>query len=263
MRACLTLLLALALAACGQLPRPFAPEGPSEPGGALDAVALMGPRASLMVAPVEGLDPDESRALAEAMAKELRKRDVAAFTRAGGRTSWLLQLTAPAPGHATWRLVDPSGRPVSHGRGTADPLVLAGQVESAMAALTPAMPGAVRQAVRLGPVAGVSPEAARYLSTALQAELKRAGVPVVESGPEALLLSGNVKRTDVDGGNEEIEIAWTVAQPSGEEIGTIGQRNRLPKGQIDGRWPAVAGIIAVGASDGILDIVEAVEAARK
>lgn len=263
MRAHLTLLLAFSLVACGQLPRPFAPDAPSEAGGALDAVALMGPRGSLMVAPVEGLDPEGSRALAEATARELRKRDVAAFTRAGGRTSWLLQLAAPGPGQASWRLVDPGGKPVASGRGTADPLALAGQVEAAMATLQPAMPGAVRQTVRLGPVAGVSPEAARYLGIALQAELKRAGVPVVEADPGALLLSGNVKRTDVGGGAEEIEIAWVVAQPSGEEIGTIGQRNRLPKGQIDGRWPAVASAVAAGAVDGILDIVEAVEAARK
>lgn len=263
MRACLILPLALGLVACGQLPRPFAPDAPSEAGSALDAVALMGPRASLMVAPVEGLDPDGSRALAEAMAKELRRRDVAAFTRGGGRTSWLLQLAAPAPGQASWRLVDPSGRTVGNGRGMADPPALASQVEAAMATLQPAMPAAVRQTVRLGAVAGVSPEAARFLGIALQAELKRAGVPVVETDPEALLLSGNVKRTDVGGGNEEIEIAWVVAQPSGEEIGTIGQRNRVPKGQIDGRWPAVAGAVAAGAVDGILDIVEAVEAARR
>jgi hypothetical protein len=263
MRAHLTLLIALGLVACGQLPRPFAPDAPSEVGGALDAVALMGPRGSLMVTPVEGLDPDDSRALAEAIARELRKRDVAAFTRAGGRTSWLLQMAVPSPGQATWRLVDPAGRPVSSGRGAANPLTLASQVETAMAALTPALPAATRQAVRFGPVAGVGPEAARFLGMALQAELKRAGIPVVEAGPEALLLNGNVKRTDIGDGSEEIEINWTVAQPSGEEIGTIGQRNRLPKGQIDGRWPAVAGVVAIGAADGILDIVEAVEAARK
>jgi hypothetical protein len=255
--------LGLMLAGCGMLPRPFAPDAPAESGTAVDAVALMGPRASLMVTPAEGLDAYSARGVAEGLAGELRKRDIAAFTRAGGRASWLLQLSAADPTRTTWRLVDPSGRIAAEGGGSQDPAALARQVETAVAGIGRPAPAERRLAVRLGPVDGVSAEAARLLGLALQAELRRAGVPVVLAGADALVLTGRVNRTDVGGGAEEIEIAWTVAQPDGGEIGTIGQSNRLPKGQIDSRWAAVAGAVATGLADGILDIVEAVEASRK
>jgi hypothetical protein len=256
----IALVVALSLAGCGETPRPFAPEGPGST--AIDAVALMGPRASLMVAPVQGLDAEDARGFAEAVAKELRRKDVAAFTRAGGRSSWLLQLAMAERGRVGWRLVDPTGRLTADGLAPPDPAALTAQVDVAMTQL--ARPAAVerRQAVRLGPVDGVDPEAARLLGLALTAELRRVGVPVAEAA-DALVLSGKVNRTDVGGGAEEVEIAWTVAQPDGEEVGTIGQSNRLPKGQIDGRWAAVAGVVAAGVADGILDIVDAVAASRK
>lgn len=251
------------LAGCGDLPRPFAPEDPIQAGAPIDAVALLGPRASLMVTPVEGMDLEHSRGLADGVAQELRKRDILAFTRSGGRASWLLQLAAPGPGETTWRLIDPGGRPAAAGKAASTATSLAQQVDAAIANLAPAIPTAVRQSVRLGAVEGVAPEAARLLSVAMRAELKRVGVPVVESGNDSLILRGKIQRTDLGADGEEVQIAWTLAQPDGEEVGTVGQSNRLPRGQLDGRWPAIVGVVAAGAVDGLLDIVEAVEAQRR
>jgi len=216
-----------------------------------------------MVTPVEGLEAEPSRGFAEAVARELRKRDVLAFTRSGGRASWLLQLAAPSAGQTTWRLVDPSGMQAARGAAEAEPKALAAQVDGAIATLAPPVPAAQRQSVRLAGVQGIPPEAARLLTQALRSEFRQAGVPVLESGKDSLVLAGRVERTDLGAGGEEVRIAWTLTQSDGEEVGTVNQTNRLPKGQMEGRWPSIAAAVAAGAVDGLLDIIEAVEATRR
>lgn len=257
------LVATLALAGCGDLPRPFAPENGTPPGGPIDAVALLGPRASLMVTPVEGLDAEVARGLADSVAQELRKRDILAFTRSGGRASWLLQLAAPTPGQTAWRLVDPSGLPAARGAANAEAKAIAAQVDTAITTLAPPVPMAQRQTVRLAGVQGVPQEAARLLTVALRREFRQAGIPVVEGAKDSLVLAGRVERTDLGPEGEEVRIAWTLAQPDGEEVGTVNQTNRMPKGQLDGRWPSIVGAVAAGAVDGLLDIIEAVEATRR
>jgi len=254
--------LLVLLAACQPLPRPFAPEGGPEAGAPINALSLLGPRASLMVAPVEGMEPDASRALTEAVAEELRRHDVVAFTRSGGRASWLLQLAETGPGRVGWRLVDPSGRLIAKGGPTAvSAAVIAGQVDAAAAEITPAAPAGQRASIRLTRVEGVSADADRLLGIALKAELRRVGIAVAERD-DSLVLKGRIDRKDLGAEGEEVKIAWTVEQPNGQEIATIGQNNRLPRGAIDNRWPAIVGAVAAGAVDGIKDIVEAVETAR-
>ena len=140
---------------------------------------------------------------------------------------------------------------------------MAAQVETAITTLAPPVPMAQRQAVRLGGVQGVSPEAARLLTLALRSEFRQAGIPVVETVKDSLVLAGKIERSDLGAEGEEVRIAWTLAQPDGEQVGTVNQTNRLPKGQLEGRWPSIVGAVAAGAVDGLLDIIEAVEATRR
>ena len=257
MRAHLIGVLAL-LAGCGALPRPFQPE--SMVVGA-DPVARLGPRASLMVAPIAGLPPEPARGQAEAVARELRRRDVVASSRAGGRASWLLQVESLGPERYRWRLIDPQGREEAAGGPVAgNAAQLATAVDQAMEGLGGA-PGRQRQGVRLLAVEGLPAEADRVLRLAMKAELRRLGIPVVEEGEDALALRGKVSRSAA-GAEEELAIAWTVATPAGEDIASVNQQNRLPKGQIDGRWASIAGAVAAGAVEDIAGVVQAWETQR-
>ena len=86
-RAILASLLALLLAACGDLPRPFQPDDKSVENPLL----VLGDRAGIVVMPLAGVEDEElSQDFAEALAKALRDADVIAHNGAGNRASLVL-----------------------------------------------------------------------------------------------------------------------------------------------------------------------------
>ena len=83
----LGLVACVALAACGDLPRPFQPADKS-------AQAWLGPGdvawGSILVPPIAGLPAHQSAVLVDELVKALHLRDVPADTHAGGRGSIVL-----------------------------------------------------------------------------------------------------------------------------------------------------------------------------
>ena len=80
------------------------------------------------------------------------------------------------------------------------------------------------------------------LTTAMEQELVSRGVDLsgrVTVGAyrvQALVLLGQVSN-----GHRSLNAAWTLADPSGKELGTVAQYNEVPEGPIDvGVWEILA-----------------------
>ena len=111
----LVLILCVALAACGDLPRPFQPADKS-------TQAWLGPGdvawGSVLVPPIGGLPAHQSAALADEVVKALHLRDVPADTHAGSRSSIVLAgRVSVAAGKLRWSLITPDGETALRFRG--------------------------------------------------------------------------------------------------------------------------------------------------
>ena len=54
--------------------------------------------------------------------------------------------------------------------------------------------------------------------------------------------------------SQHVKIVWRVRDASGAELGTVGQENDVPRGQLSGTWGDVAFAVATAAGDGLLQV---------
>src|SRR5258708_34342066 len=85
-------MLVLAVAACGELPRPFQPEYKTDDNFSLMPID----KAGMVVRPVDGLPPAAAEAFTHALIDALRREDVAAMTGPGNAASLILDGAAGA-----------------------------------------------------------------------------------------------------------------------------------------------------------------------
>lgn len=273
-------LAALALAACGQLPRPFVAEHKQDN----DLLYLAG-RAGIFVLPVAGDAPADA---AEAMAQALRDLDVPASTRGGNGESRLLRAHAtvrPLPGGReelvlAWdldardgrRLVSqrlrralPAGAWRAAERGLLDSL--AAETAPAIAALVQApavemaaIPGFPRARLVVLPVDHGPGDSPTSLPRALEAEFLAARLPVADTiADDDLLVLADVALGPPGDGVQEVAITWLVVSAREDrELGEIAQRSRVPAGSLDGPWGPTAREVARGAAEGMIDLLRRV-----
>lgn len=77
--------------------------------------------------------------------------------------------------------------------------------------------------------------------------------------PGALFLTAEVSKTS-GSNSDRIEIIWRVQDGSGESIGQVSQENELPRGMLDNAWGDNAVYAAQGARDGIIQLLQSVNA---
>lgn len=274
------LLVALLLAACGQLPRPFVPEQK-----AANDLLYLGDRAGIVVRPMAGDRPGGGADLAAGLAAALRDLNVPAATLGGNGASWTLDghaLVMPMPeGHdqivASWELRDARGaRAGAHSlrqewpRGAwraGDPArlrALAAEAALAIAAVVQdpavemaAIPGFPGARLVVLPLAEAPGDGEESLPRALAAEFLAAKLPVAEHiGDGDLLVLGAVSLGPPDGGAQDVEITWQIiASEDDTKLGEIAQRNRVPAGALDGAWGGTARAVARGAAAGVIDLL--------
>jgi len=278
-------ILALVLAACQPLPQPFAAD---RPPAALIAVP---DNFDVAVGHIDGDPRATADKLPKAVAQELVKHNITASDETASKGSYRLngriedRLDGPGQSVVTvyWRLRDPSGNIVNqrsdrlaaptHDWNDGDDArvtQLAAASAAGFAALmtdpTPkeaAGGGRIRVAVRK--VAGAPGDGDNSLATSLTAILKHQDIELVDAanGKPDVDVDCDVKLDPVQGNKQHVKIVWHVDRASGGEIGQVAQENDIPHGQLNGAWGDVAYSVAMGAADGIMQLVDRGAPAQK
>lgn len=271
----LTLLALLLAAACQPMPRPFARDG-----NASNPLLDLPDAAGVLVAPVEGVSPAESRRLARKMAEALHRQNIPASVANANRRSYRLRgkLRTMSAGRGggqralVWDLYDRAGKrvgsktqplstPSARNRAVSldDYVALAAPqigalITRARARPAEAPPGAV--SVFVPPVAGATGDGPRALQNAMRIALRRTGMRVLDTAAkDGFAVKGTVKLGPVAAGRRRIAIRWSVHRSGGGEIGAVDQKNTVPAAAVEGTWGDMAHLIALNAADGVSDLL--------
>ncbi len=114
--------------------------------------------------------------------------------------------------------------------------------------------------VALRPIEGAPGDGDESLRKAMQYFLGRQSINVVsEYDAPAAIVAGEVFVRAVGTKQQDVRVDWTVYAPDGRRLGTVGQSNRIPAGQLDGKWGDIAYAVAEGAVQGLNELFEQIE----
>jgi hypothetical protein len=224
------------------------------------------------------------------MAKALLDGNVPSTTDGGNRKSNFLQGRASVREAAggrvevslLWELVDPRGqllgsqpatRVVDAGAwrdGTRSALsALAAEPAPAIAALVqepipfPRRDPVEGRAIRISAIEGAPPAAEGAMRRYMGDALRRAGFLLANAEtPDQVVVVGKVQVKPEANGSRRIDIAWTVRQADGTELGNLKQGNVVEAAELEGDWGQIAWASTTTAVDGIADLLRGIEAAR-
>ncbi len=277
-----SLILALALAlvaACQPLPQPFQPDNKGI-SAATDPLLQPGPSFSLLVTPVRGLAGNGQK-MADDVAQALQDREIPASSHSASKASYVLNGEArdlgPGRSQIIWTVVDPRGltfRVLSQPVGAPAASLAEAKVSLTSLAVAAAIliePALQEDAslqrgppkVRVAAVTGAPGDGDQALPSALAAILAHRRVAQIDqNATDAYIVGARVKLTEGPRNGQTIEIQWTVSDAKAKEIGTVGQKNVVPKGSLDGKWGDIAFAAAEGAAEGLSRILEALGPVR-
>jgi hypothetical protein len=69
------------------------------------------------------------------------------------------------------------------------------------------------------------------------------------------LLQGVVRVSDVAGGQQQVEIHWQVADPTGKIAGDVAQGHDFPAGALNHFWGEIAVAVATEAAGGVHEVI--------
>lgn len=277
-------IVALALAGCTQLPRPFQPASKGD-----NELLELPDHTGVTVAPITGDVPDDGTALAAAMASALRKQNLPASVGSGNRaTRWLLGTvrrrdSTRADGvrlALTWELYDRSGARVGTAEQTGTVAAAAWRAGRRDALARLVRPAAHRVAAMIqgrspstgslpgyadgtrlvvGEIRGEPGEAARALAQALARRLRQRDLPLSDRAqPGDIVIEGRLTLGQSNGTNRPMTLVW-ILRREGESgrMGDLKQANRVPVTEIRKGWDRLAGLITRAAVPGVLKVIEA------
>ena len=269
----LVLIACVALAACGDLPRPFQPPDKSTQAWTVPGDVAWG---SILVPPIGGLPAQQSAVLVDEVVKALNSRDVPASAYASGHGSIVLAgRVSVAAGKLRWSLIAPDGEIAlrfeepSPGVPTGDaaPRNLAAVAERAAARVAAALkpPEAAdpnrppQLPVAIETVRGAPSGGGVALARAMRHSLARIGVTVADA-PEtgSLTIQGwvSVARDDTTTDSATVTIAWDVLHADGSRLGTVTQSNRVGADQLTGTWGVLPRLVARAGAPGIAQLLD-------
>jgi len=267
----LIVLLCAAVAACGNLPRPFQPEYKTT-----DTFALLPiDKGGLVVQPVQGLPPAAAEAFTQALIESLHKEDVAAMAGPGNAAALVLGGDA-VPAGAGWDITlalgdarnTALGSFVAHAapQKAEDPkawAVYARTVARSVAGILdadPALRNPDAPVVAIGAVTGITGEDGRALTRALEYTLEKSRIKVAAPADKPThTVVGAVTIAPPRGpaGKEvrNVDVRWTVLRADNSQVGEVRQTNDVPVAMLDRDWPDIALAVADAATDGIVNLV--------
>jgi hypothetical protein len=269
----------IGLAACQPVPQPFG----RSPGDPANPLLVLEDRAGIVVLDVEGAPAAMAEGLRSATVEALLALNVPATIRSANTKSRFLYGQAESatvrPGRLevklTWELVDPMGAPVGRhvvsgtvgeARWTAgsDDLVQRFAEASArgIAAFVQAprpraaAPIATLRPLHVLPVAGVAGAEGGVLRHAMADALRRLDLEVPPARRKRdLVIAGRISLGPAAAGQRRIEIAWSVRESDGKEIGTLKQANMIAVEALGAKWPELARLIADAAAPGVVEVL--------
>jgi hypothetical protein len=268
--ALIALAAALALGACGNLPRPFQPEEKAEGNKLL----FLPDRAGVIVMPVAGLPEPMAVELADKIASALLQENVPATTGEGNRQSYLLEGETTRGDNgipmAQFELRDPRGVlmksvkiPIDHSVQTAGGMDLAAIAHSAAGPVAAALqPDAVnppppRPLLKIGKVSGSPRDGDFALARALDYALRRNGVKLAEAADkDSFEVRGEVLILPRGPKLRNVAVTWTVYALDGSELGRVQQQNDVTPEFLEKAWPEIASAVADGAAEGLTDLID-------
>jgi hypothetical protein len=270
----------LALAGCGDFPRPFM----GNPGATARRLAVPPPPRLLVPTPGDALLPDAaSKQFAGLLATALQNAEVPAVADAPGTDDWRLAIHAAIRGDAVvlvYSVFDPRGK--DQGRtesapvpaadwSAAAPATLKKTADSAapaIATLLTHIEAALMQAdpnslfyraphVMVAAVTGAPGDGNFSLTAQMRDKLSHLG-PIVQDTPEGadFVLRGQVKVVPIENNKERVEIQWLLFDAAQHDLGRIIQLNEIPAGSLNSFWGDVAGVVAQEASAGVEEVIQ-------
>jgi len=281
------LLLLLCVAACGDLPRPFA----GNPGSTALALSRPPPPRLIVPPPANGLLSDSDAATwANAVTNALVAEEIPAFAMTPHKGDWQLRLSASLHGSQVtpkFTLINPKGEsrgdvvgaPVPAGAwAQASPAALqqtALQAAPQILGLLRAVDAALKQSdpnslynrparIYFSGVKGAPGDGNSALARAMRLRIPDTGDQLVDHAVSAdFLLRGTVRMTDEPGGQQQVEIHWLVTDPVGHLAGDVAQGHDLAKGTLDHYWGDVAAAVADEAAGGVHEVITNFSGRRK
>ena len=279
LRFSLVLVLPLMLAACGDLPEPFI-GNPGEVGRQLAQPPT--PRLAVPPPSTALLSDEASRHFAAAIAEGLQGQEVPAVADQVRQNDWQLVASAEQRGPdvvPVFHVLSPKGEDKGSADGdpvpteywaAAAPDMLNQEASDAapkIAALLNGIQAATMRAdpnslynrvakVQIAPVTGAPGDGNASLTKQIRTHLSALGL-VLQDRPESadFVVQGNVRMVPIGGGQQRVEIVWSVRLPSGDERGKVVQLNDVPTGSLDHYWADVAIVVASEAAGGINDVI--------
>ncbi len=270
----------LALAGCGDLPRPFQ----GQPGANATRLAQPPPsRLAVEAAPAAlQLSSDSGKLFADTLAAGLQALEIPADADRVQPGDWRLALHAESRGSdvvPAFTVRDPTGRD----RGTTESRPVPGFAwqEAAPATLRQAAADAVpaisdlltriqareqradpnslfnRPAkVFIPPVTGAPGDGNFTLTSQLRTKLEKLG-PVVQGSAIGadFIVRGEVRVVDIAGHQQRVEIQWIISDATARERGRVVQLNEIPAGTLNRFWGDIAVVVATEASGGVRDVI--------
>ena len=269
----LGLVACVALAACGDLPRPFQPTDKSTQAWTVPGDIAWG---SILVPPIGGLPAQQSAVLVDEVVKALRLRDVPASALAGGRGSIVLTgRVSVAAGKLRWSLIAPDGETalrfeelspgVQANDATAPDLAAVAERAAARVAAALKPPEVAdpnrppRLPVAIETVRGAPGNGGIALARAMRHSLTRNGVTVADAPEDgSLTVQGwvRVARDDTATDNATVTITWDVLHTDGSRLGTVTQSNRVGEDQLTGTWGVLPRLVARAGAPGIAQLLD-------
>ena len=276
------LMLLSGLAACGDLPQPFA----GNPGAEALRLAAPPPSRLDIPAPTGALLADaQALAWSQALADSLLRKEVPAVAQPVRAGDWNLRVAARLQGDQvvpTFRIIGPNGRLRVSQDGTpvpaaawasADPALLRSSAELAAAQVNSMLTGIQAAQAQADPNSLLNRPTRIYFSGVTgapgngDAELSRQMAVLLPDAHDTLqdkpagadyTVVGHVAVSKPDrshDGVQHIEIVWTVQNAKGHEAGKATQLHDVPAHSLDGFWGDIATAAAQEAAGGIHEVI--------
>ena len=111
--------------------------------------------------------------------------------------------------------------------------------------------------VHLRDVKGTPKDGEPIMRRAIEFNLRREQVEVATAaGDGVVAVLGEIRLTPRTQALQLVEVKWTVLAPDGRQLGIVNQANEVPSALIADAWGEVAAVIAEGAVEGILDLLD-------